>query len=231
MIFLLTLLITAAIVLILQKPLKKRPSLFYLLALLLTGLYLYANYVDVSVYRWSWPLIIVQRCAAALSLFALVMFAGVFSKGSRPRAILYPLRRQLAIIGCILAFGHIIVYTSTYIPQLFLGEARLELSIVTSIAISFVIAVLLVVLTATSFVAVRRLMEPSRWERVQMLAYPFFLLIFVHLVLILLPAAAAGSGTVIVNLFVYAALFGSYGILRLRRARVEPRTNTELTAA
>jgi DMSO/TMAO reductase YedYZ heme-binding membrane subunit len=226
MIFPLTLLITTAIVFILRKPLKKRPLLFYLPALLLSGLYLYANYVDVSVYRWSWLLVIVQRCGVALSLFALVMFAGVFSKGSRPRAILYPLRSQLAIIGSFLASGHIIVYASTYIPQLFSGENRPGLNIVGSIVISFVIAMFLVVLTATSFVAVRRLIEPLRWKRVQTLAYPFFLLIFVHLALLLLPAAAAGSGTVIVNLIVYAALFGFYIILRLRRARNDKEIST-----
>jgi DMSO/TMAO reductase YedYZ heme-binding membrane subunit len=77
---------------------------------------------------------------------------------------------------------------------------------------------------------VRRLIDPARWKRVQTLAYPFFLLIFIHLVLILLPTAA-GSATVIVNLIVYTALFGSYSILRLRRARNDRQTSPELTVA
>jgi DMSO/TMAO reductase YedYZ heme-binding membrane subunit len=206
MLFPLTLLITTAMVFILQKPIKKQPVVFYLSALLLSGLYLYANYVDVSVYRWSWLLVIVQRSGVALSLFAIVMFTGVFAKRSSPREILYPLRRPLAITGAFLASGHGIVYAITYIPQLFSSEGRPALNIIVSIAISLVIAVLLVVLTATSFVTMRKLIAPARWKRVQTLAYPFFLLIFVHLVLILLPAAAAGAGTVIVNLIVYAAL-------------------------
>jgi methionine sulfoxide reductase heme-binding subunit len=231
MILPLTVLITTATVFVLHKPLKSRPGVFYFLALFLTGLYLYGNYVDDSLYRWSWLMILIQRCAVAVSLFALVMFAGVFSKGSRPRAILHSLRRQLAVIGCILAFGHISVYATTYIPQLLSGEIRPDINIVTSIAISLVIALFLAVLTATSFVAVRRLIEPSRWKRVQILAYPFFLLIFVHLVLILIPAATAGSRTVVINLIVYAVLFGSYAILRLRRAWIDRRANPEPATA
>ncbi len=230
MTFALTLLITTAMVFILHKHLKKRPAWFYVLTIFLTGLYLFANYVDDSIFRFSWLMIIIQRCAIALSLFALVMFAGVFPKGSRPRTVLYPLRRQLAIIGSLLAVGHIIVYANTYIPLLLAGEGRLDKNKALSITVSFVTALILAVLTGTSFGAVRRLMEPARWKRVQTLAYLFFLLIFVHLALFLAPAAAAGSGTVIVNIIMYVVLFGSYSVLRLRRALIERQTKAALTA-
>ncbi|MDR1728251.1 MAG: ferric reductase-like transmembrane domain-containing protein [Acidobacteriota bacterium] len=219
--FLLTLAITTALALALRKPLQRRPGVFYALALLSTGFYLYANYIDTSLYGAPWPLALVQRGGVALALFALVMFAGVFAKGSKPRALLLPLRRQLAIIGFILALGHIVVYTATFAPQLFDDDIRLDRNIVASLAVALAVTLLLAALAATSPVAVRKLIAPARWKRVQTLAYPFFLLIFLHLALVLLPSALAGSVDVAVSLAVYAALFASYGVLRLRRNRLD----------
>ena len=225
MTFLVTLLITTILVIVLQRPLLRRPGVFYIPALALTGLYLYANHAGVSVNLWLYLLFLVQRCSIALALFALVMFAGVFPKDSRLRAILYPLRRQLAITGFILAAGHIAGYLDVFISGIFSGETRFDPRLTASIAISSAAAALLAVLTATSFTAVRKAIAPARWKRVQTLSYPFFLLVFVHVLLILLPSASAGSGTAAVNLVVYAALFIAYGVLRLRRAFLDRRKN------
>jgi DMSO/TMAO reductase YedYZ heme-binding membrane subunit len=233
MTFLLTLLITTALVFVLRKPLQRLPGVFYLLALVLTGVYLYANYAaaGVSVNLWLYLLFLVQRSTLALALFTLVMFAGVFPKGSRAREVLYPLRRQLAIIGFILSAGHIIGYLNVFLPLISGGATQVDVSKLASVVISLVATVLLVVLTLTSVVAVRKTIAPARWKQVQTLSYPFFLLIFLHLALILLPSAAAGSGTAAVNLVVYAALFASYSVLRLRRAQQDKRKDPELAIA
>jgi DMSO/TMAO reductase YedYZ heme-binding membrane subunit len=81
--------------------------------------------------------------------------------------------------------------------------------------------VLLAVLTVTSFVVVRNHMRPTFWKRLQTLAYPFYLLIYLHLILVLLPSALSGSLAIAFNLLVYTALFATYTALRLRRAAVD----------
>jgi DMSO/TMAO reductase YedYZ heme-binding membrane subunit len=210
-------------VLILQKPLKKYPVLFYLIALAFAGLYLYANYLGAAVPLWRYVLIYLQRCSIAMALFMLVMFAGVFSEGSRIRAVLLPLRRELSILGCIFASGHVIAYANTFLPRLLGGGVATEMNLAVSLSISLILTALLVLLTVTSFVAVRRAMKPESWKRVQLLAYPFFGLTYLHLVFVLTPSALAGNSSTILSIAVYTVLFAGYLALRLRKALLERR--------
>jgi DMSO/TMAO reductase YedYZ heme-binding membrane subunit len=147
------------------------------------------------------------------------MFAGVFPPESRLHAAIYPLRRELSIMGCILASGHIIAYLDAFVPWFLYpgGLTQTPLSVTVSLAVSLVLTVLLAVLTVTSFVVVRSRMRPALWKRIQSLAYPFYMLILLHCLLILLPSALAGSITIAINLAVYAAVFCAYVVLRIRR--------------
>jgi DMSO/TMAO reductase YedYZ heme-binding membrane subunit len=210
-------------VFVLQKPLKRYPVVFYLIGLAFAGLYLYANYLGAAVPLWRYVLIYLQRCSIALALFALVMFAGVFSEGSRIRAILLPLRRELSILGCIFASGHVIAYASTFLPRLLGGGVATEMNLAVSLSISLILTALLVLLTVTSFVAVRRVMKPESWRRVQLLAYPFFGLIYLHLIFVLTPSALTGNPSTILSITVYTVLFVGYLTLRLRKALLERR--------
>jgi methionine sulfoxide reductase heme-binding subunit len=74
------------------------------------------------------------------------------------------------------------------------------------------------VLLVTSFQVVKRRMNAARWKGVQRLAYPFYLLTYVHLVLLLAPSAFAGRDTAIVSLVVYTVVVATYAVLRVRRA-------------
>ena len=49
------------------------------------------------------------------------------------------------------------------------------------------------VMIPPSFRFVKHRMSGAAWKNVQKLAYPFFLLTFVHLVIVLAPAAAHGG--------------------------------------
>ena len=55
------------------------------------------------------------------------------------------------------------------------------------------LVVLLVVLGVTSFAFVKRQMSTASWKKVQKLAYPFFGLVYVHPLLMLLPSALHGG--------------------------------------
>ena len=64
----------------------------------------------------------------------------------------------------------------------------------------------------------------------QRLAYPFYLLTYVHLVLLLAPSAFAGRETATVSLVVYSVAVGSYAVLRMRRALLRHRAAAPSTA-
>jgi DMSO/TMAO reductase YedYZ heme-binding membrane subunit len=204
------------------KPLRHAPWVFYLLAALVAAGGIYLTYQPVSSAIIRSIVFAIQKGQVAFSLFAVVMFIGVFGQDSKARRLLNPVRAELSIIAALLIVGHFVPYLSNY-----LGYAAsllsLRLSILSSLAIALILLVLLVLLTATSLGAVKRRMDTVRWKAVQRLAYPFFGLIFCHLLGYLLIPALNGSGRAILGVAVYTAVFGAYTALRARRALVERR--------
>jgi DMSO/TMAO reductase YedYZ heme-binding membrane subunit len=222
-VFLITLVCIVVIAALCAKPLKRWPVVFYVLALACTSYYLYASVAGAPVILWQTALPLFQRCLIALALFTLVMFIGVLPEHSKARSLYLPLRRELSILGAIFALGHIVAYVNVFIPRVFNSFFAIDLNLGVSLGISCVLTVLLAVLTVTSFTVVRKKMSAHSWKRIQMFAYPFFLLIFVHLIAVLLPSALAGSQTIAMNLLVYAVLFALYSVLRVRKALRELR--------
>ncbi len=80
---------------------------------------------------------------------------------------------------------------------------------------------LLLVLGVTSFNFVKKRMHARTWKRVQLLAYPFSLLTYVHLMFMLAPSALAGGASSMVGIAVYSAVFVAYLALRLWRHAVD----------
>ena len=64
-------------------------------------------------------------------------------------------------------------------------------------------------------------MSQGTRKRVQMLSYPFYGLVFAHVLLMLLPSAMSGSAAGIENIAAYSAVFVAYAIARLCRARAD----------
>jgi len=58
---------------------------------------------------------------------------------------------------------------------------------------------------------------------VQRLAYPFFLLVYAHLLLMLAPSALHGGIAATASVAVYSAVFAAYIVLRLVRTVRERR--------
>ena len=91
--------------------------------------------------------------------------------------------------------------------------------------------VLLLALGGTSFRFVKRHMKARDWKKLQRCAYVFYALVYVHLIIMLLPATMNGSAVAIQNVAVYTLVFGIYLILRLRRAASDRRQNVDVTAS
>jgi DMSO/TMAO reductase YedYZ heme-binding membrane subunit len=217
MLFPIVLLVVIAFALFFGKALKKMPALFYALAVILTIWYVHMIFFGSFTPIWRWLLPVFQRCLIALALFTVVMFAGVFPDGSRAREMLLPIRRQLSILGSIFTCGHVVVYSANLLPRLFTGSVFSNPGLSISLLIALIITFLLIPLTITSFLQIKKRLKPETWKRIQMLAYPFFLLIYAHLMFVLYPTIAAGNLHSIFTLSFYTVLFGVYLILRTRK--------------
>jgi len=213
--FLIALFYTSVFTVIFKEAIKRHPLVFYLLGAALVGWYLYACAYGAPVLVWKYLLTFIKKCHLATSFFTIVMFIGVLSPSSKIRLYLNPIRSELSIIGSILACGHVIGYVSPFIQHIRSGFVEASPKMVAMILLSFVVVVMLAVLTITSFTFVRKKMTARSWKHVQRLAYPFFLLIFIHALLYLMPAVLYGSRSSInLTAALYSVLFFTYIILR-----------------
>ncbi len=173
---------------------------------------------------WEIFVVLVQKCTLALALFVVVMYIGVLPKDSKLHRWLDPIRGDLSIVACLLALGHMGLYLDVYAPVL-MEAVGVKGNLVASFVVALVVFALLLVLGATSFVFVKKRMEKTFWKKVQRLAYPFFFLVYVHLMMILLPAAMSGAAKAQMSIAVYTAVFGVYAVLRVVRAVADRKTS------
>lgn len=213
--FIVALLVSLVLVVACAKPLKKHPVPFYVGAAVLVGVYLWGMQAGVRGEPWSYFQPLMQRCALAFLLFTIVMFVGVLNDKSPLRSRLMPIRRQLSILACIFAVGHIAFYGASYLSRLTGGFTG---NLAFSLGLAAIITALMVVLGITSFQVVRHGMTGAAWKRIQRFAYPFYLLTYVHLALLLMPSALAGNQVAVVSIAVYSVVVGAYVVLRLRKA-------------
>lgn len=213
--FIVALVLSFALVWACAKPLKKHPLPFYAGTIALVALYFWGISAGVRGEAWSYFQPLMQRCALAFLLFSIVMFVGVLGERNPLRVHLMPIRRQLSILACIFACGHIAFYASSYVPRLtsaFTGNLAFALGL------AALITALMAVLWVTSAQRVKHAMKAASWKRVQRLAYPFYVLTYAHLALLLMPSAAAGNQVAVVSIAVYSVVMGAYAVLRVAKA-------------
>lgn len=206
---------------LLETPwLKKHPSLLYVAAMAMDALYAYGIISGASGGLWYYFMPVMQRCVIAFVLFTVVMFVGVFDERSPIKARLLPIRRQMSILACIFCCCHVAFYGFSYLPRL---TETLAANAFVAILVGLVVAALMIPLLVTSFMVVKTKMHAATWKKVQQLAYPFYLLTLVHLIVLLAPSAIAGNSTAILGVVVYVVTGVSYIVLRLRRHSLDAR--------
>ena len=224
MTFLVVLVATIVAVLALRQPLHKWPVAFYALAVVADVAYI-AGIEGLLPRAVASPLtLLMGKCMLSLALFVVVMYIGVFAKGSRVHQWLKPVRAELSILACILACGHMAVYLASYAPRL--GGA-----LGANVLSALVVALALLVLGVTSFGFVKKHMRTDSWKRLQRWAYVFFGLVYVHLMLMLAPAASRGGEAAVASVAVYTVVFGAYAVLRVRRALVDRRAGAAISVS
>lgn len=130
-----------------------------------------------------------------------------------------PVRAELSLAACLLAVGHMAAYLGAYASMLVSGSAKGN--VVMAFVVAMALLVLLLILGVTSINRVKRAMLSERWAALQRWAYVFFGLVYVHLALMLAPAAFRGGQSAQESLAVYTAVFGVYAVARLARAYVD----------
>lgn len=213
--FIVALVLSFALIWACAKPLKKYPIPFYIGAIAMIGVYFWGTSVGMRGDAWSLFQPLMQRCALAFLLFSIVMFVGVLGEKNPLRTHLMPIRRQLSILACIFAVGHIVFYGASYIPRI---SSAFTGNLAFSLGLAALITALMTVLCITSFQIVKHGMSAAAWKRVQRLAYPFYVLIYVHLALLLMPSAAVGNQVAVVSIVVYSLIVGAYVVLRIAKA-------------
>ena len=222
MTFALVLLATVAACFALRNPLKACPLAFYLLAAAVDVAFVAGSTLGMPREVWTAFFVLIQKCLLPLALFVVVMYIAVLPRESRACAWLKPVRAELSIVAWILSLGHMAVYLMSYLPRIVAGGA-FNGNVMVSFVVAVVLLALLLLLGVTSFQFVKRRMHTETWKKVQRLAYPFFALTYVHLLLMLAPSALHGGIAAGTSVAVYSVVFIGYFVLRPVRAVLDRR--------
>ncbi len=220
MIFLISLALTALFIRFCTKSLRANPVPYYWGAVIIAVAVVLCT-VNSVVFpgwfsTWVWP--IFARSAFSTALFVAVMYAGAVPNGSKLMKTLMPIRGELSIIASILTLGHNISYGKTYFRLLFTRPDRLPVNQLLAAVCSLVMLCIMIPLFITSFKCVRRKMKGSSWKKLQRLAYGFYALIYIHVLLLTVPGAQKGSGSYLLTVIVYSVVFLTYGAMRIQKA-------------
>ena len=201
---------------LLRKPLHRFPYLFYAAAIAIDIVGLFG--VSAGLPRAVWRLLfeLEREALLPLALFSVVMFIGCFRKDSLVGRSLLPVRGELSILAWILSFEHVAAYLGAYLPRI-VGRTAVSSMVLGGFAIAVALLALLLVLGVTSFKVVRRAMPSKAWKAVQRLSYPFFALVFAHVLFMLAPSAVNGGAAAQVSVVVYVSLLGLYAAMRVGR--------------
>lgn len=229
--FLISVVVVLLLVFPLAKPLRAHPSVFYVAALALVALYVWAIWSGVNLTQVRGLCMVLQKGYLSSLLLGVVMFTGCLDEGTPARKRLQPIRGELSILAFIFIVGHLCMYLPSYLPRLgavFSARTNVALSLV----IAFVLALLFFVLAVTSFRAVRRAMGARAWKALQRSAYVMVALLAVHVAFVLGASAFSGRFTLATVSFVcYVAVILAYAVLRIRKARRDARRHDARTEA
>lgn len=222
MVFLISLILTALLIASGRNFLKKHAVVCYVLAAAISAAVVVCTATGASaafpawVRSWIWPIFV--RSALSTALFAAVMYAGAVPNGSKLMKAVMPTRGELSIIASILTLGHNISFGLTYFRLLFTQPDCLPVNQLLAAICSLVMLCIMLPLFITSFKCVRKKMKGSSWKKLQRLAYGFYALIYIHVLLLTLPGAQKGNGSYLLTVVVYSVVFLAYGALRVRKA-------------
>ena len=210
-----------------KRPIKACPMAFYALAVALDVLFVVGSFTGLP----SWSVRRAPFCAAGkLHVSRNAVRRRHTSGCSRAfaRGVVPAPSAELSIMAWLLSLGNCKHHLSSYATSLSSGLPQANVAV--ALVVALALFALLIVLGVTSFNFVKKRMKET-WKRVQLLAYPFWGLVYVHLLLMLLPSALRGGAPAQMSVVVYSVVFLGYAVLRIRRALVDQRPVPRQTTA
>ncbi|MDD6920259.1 MAG: ferric reductase-like transmembrane domain-containing protein [Eubacteriales bacterium] len=196
---------------------KKMPVAFYVGIYLWTGfviVYYSAKFYEVMPQWFTAHFMdIFQRGIFSTVTFMIVMFLGTVRKHNNITKKLMRVRGEISIIGCFSALCHNILFGMIYFVMLVKNPALMSTRSLIASILTIVLLALMLPLLITSFKCVRRKMKAKTWKNVQRLAYPFFILIYVHVMVLF----TADINKNLISIIAYTTIYVLYIILRLRK--------------
>ncbi len=129
-----------------------------------------------------------------------------------------PIRAELSIMASILTLGHNIAFGVSYFGFLFKSPEILPLNQLLASIVSIIMIIIMIPLFITSFYSIRKKMNGKSWKNLQKLAYVFYALMYIHVLLLAIPYALKGRSGYTLMVVVYSIIFCSYFALRVSKA-------------
>lgn len=159
-----------------------------------------------------------MRGYISISFFILVMYAGALNTRWSITKKLLSIRAELAILGSIILLPHGIIYFARFLilklPKI-MSEGSFPLLYFSYIAVGIIGFIIMIPLFITSIKKIRYKMKGMRWKKLQRWAYLFYILAYVHILLVLLNEKELDW----LRLSTYTIIFGSYMTLRLLKSK------------
>ena len=210
------LIVALAFFAILEKPIKKHATYFYIATILISILTIIAPEKGLPFVVDYIANDILARGTLAGALFILVMVASV-CPAAKMRGLLLRTRGEMAIIAALCTLIHNISYGQYYFVKLFTNISELDAQRIFAAVLSLVMIVLLIPLTLTSFMVIRKKMNPKKWKSLQRLSYLFYGLLFIHISMIFSISIAKGHLSTLFDLTVYVIIYIVYLICRAKK--------------
>lgn len=218
MLLIISLIIVALFIYFLKGSLKKHAGIYYIGAAVISIVVFLLEFLPMPLFVKNNILGIFAKGSIGTAMFVAVMYTGALPKGSKLIAPLMKIRGELSITAAILVLCHNFTYGITYFKMLFIKPEALSATQLTAAIISLVLIIIMIVLTVTSFQAVRKKMQAKKWKQLQRTAYVFYGLMYVHIMLINIPYARLGLGMYIANVVIYSIVFLGYAAMRIAKA-------------
>ena len=174
---------------LLEKPIKKHATLFYIATIIISVLSVLAPKKGLPFVIDYLVKNILARGTLAGALFILVMVASV-CPAAKLRGLLLRTRGEMAIIAALLTLIHNISYGKNYFVALF---------------------------TKISDLDAPRIFAAVLWKSLQRLSYIFYGLLFIHISMIFSISIAKGHLSTLFDLSVYAIIYIAYLICRAKK--------------
>ena len=200
---------------------KKYPVIFYLGIYAWTGfvVYYYNMGFDRNFPTWfnEYFMKIFSRGIFATASFMIVMFLGTITKHNDFSKKLMAIRGEMSIMASLLVFSHNIIFGLRYFPILFTNPSSMPQRQLIASIITIFLLLMLIPLFVTSFKTIRRKMKAKSWKNLQKMAYPFFIGIYVHVMVLY----SSNWKENMVGVIIYTLIYLAYIVLRLRKRNIK----------